>query len=134
MSYLQRFAGGATPFGQTYDTSATGWSVSVRPNTATETWLTASGTNGYSFTGSGYIFGFMSANASKNTLGQLEVESSSSPRWQNGFFCGYPNTSRTASDDEAIGYGSTTEHYRGTYLTWDGYNKNSRINVIRIEP
>ena len=129
MSFLQRTSTD-TPFAMTYNTGT--WTYLNRPNTKTETWLTTSGTNGYSFTGKGYVFGFMSATVS--SLGQLEIgDSSGTPRYQNGFYVGYPNTSRTASDDEAIDYASTTEHYRGTQAAWGTYSANSRISVIRIE-
>ena len=88
MSFLQRTSDD-NPFAMTYNTGT--WTYLSRPNTKTETWLTASGTNGYSFTGKGFVFGFMSAHVTGITqvdtcLGQLEVgDSSGVPRYKNGF-------------------------------------------------
>lgn len=132
MSYLQRTATDVSPFAQVYNNTAN-WTYNNRPDTKSETWLTASGTNGYEFSGQGYVFGFMTAVT--GSLGQLKIVSSSSPRYENGFFCSNSVTSRTSSDDEAIGYGSTTEHYRGNFYPnlWGSYGPSSRINVIRME-
>lgn len=134
MSYLQRTTADISPFNQAYN-DTTNWSYTTRPDTIEYDWATPSGTNGYEFDGKAYVFGFMTATS--NSLGQLELVSDSSPRYENGFYVGAVGvvTSRTCSDDEAIGYGSTTEHFRGTFYgtAWASYSSTSRINVIRLE-
>lgn len=128
MSYLQRSSDSSSPFAQIYNSG--GWNINTRPDTTSETWLSATGTtNGYGFTGQGYIFGFLSASA--NSLARVYVE-------DNEFYTSgsyhYDNNQNWAnSDDEMIAYGNDTTHYQGAALQYGAYSDVSRFNVIRIE-
>ena len=132
MSYLQRTALAESPFAQTYNTGT--WNVSTSPNTATSpNWMSASG-NGHSFTGSGYIFGFVFPTS--NVLGALGVGSSSAAQYTRGITIDASTSStRIMSDDMAIGYASDTKHYQisGYSFPWPSYTADSRFNVIRME-
>ena len=132
MSFLQRTA--STPFGQVYNATSN-WTLNSRPDTTTETWLSTSGDYGYSFSGSGYIFGFMTAYTTSISLGELKVEDQNNSRYQSGFYRSVGVASRNTSDDEAIGYGNLVQGFRGNYYgsAWGDYLPSSRINVIRME-
>jgi hypothetical protein len=131
MSYLQRTSDDSTPFAMTYN--STQWGYTDRPDTATETWLTNYSTAGYEFTGQGYIFGF--AVAVGLSIGQILVEDSAAPQYTMGNYLGYSAEGRSASDDEAIGYGNKVIQYQGDYYTgaWTDYTSDSRFNCIRME-
>ena len=129
MSFIQRSSDGDSPFAQIYNSSS--WDINTRPDTTSQTWLSATGTtNGYGFTGQGYIFGFVSAAA--NSLARVYIEDN------NNFYASgsyhYDNNQNWAnSDDEIIGYGNDTTHLQGAALQYGGYNDLSRFNIIRIE-
>ncbi len=127
MSYSQRTQNLDSPFAQIYQNSGD-WTISDRPDTITENWLTASGTNGYSFVGSGFIFGFLSAGYT--SIGRAYIQNDF---YTSGDYANDANSSWGASDDQIISYGNNTEHSRGAYLTWNAYTDFSRFNVIRIE-
>ncbi len=132
MSYLQRESDGSNPFAQVYNSSAN-WNYNLRPDTVTENWLTNNSDVGYTFTGSGYIFGFMTAASS--SLAELRFVSSSAARYKSGFFCSTGVQTYDSSDDEAIGYGNNVQTYPG--VTYPGkygtYSPQSRLNIIRME-
>ena len=132
MSYLQRENDNSNPFAQVYNSSSTWWYYQ-RPDTATETWLTNNSDDGYTFTGKGFIFGFMTAASS--SLAELKFGSSSAARYKSGFFCSTGVTTWDTSDDEAIDYGNNVQTYPGnTYPGKYGiYAPESRFNIIRME-
>ena len=128
MSYLQRTSDLSSPFAQIYNSG--GWNINTRPDTTSETWLSATGTtNGYAFTGQGYIFGFLSAAA--NSLARVYVEDDNF--YTSGSYHYDNNQNWANSDDEMIGYGNDTTHKQGAALQYGAYNNLSRFNIIRIE-
>lgn len=133
MSYTQRNTTDKSPFAMTYHTST--WNISTSPNTATQTWLTSSG-NGFTFTGSGYVFGFLVAEPYQN-LAAVKLGDTNNPRFTWGEFIETTNHSgtRSQSDDMCIYYGNNTKHYQGAvyHTYWNSYSNTSRFNVIRME-
>ena len=127
MSYLQRTSTESC-FAQVYNASST-WSFTNRPDTKTQNWLSPSGTNGYSFTGNGYIFGFLVATST--VLGRSYIGANNF--YTSGIFAYQPNTGWATSNDEMIFYGSRTEHYQGTTINWPLYSDLTRFNIIRLE-
>ena len=93
MSYTQRNTTDKSPFAMTYHTST--WNISTSPNTATQTWLTSSG-NGFTFTGSGYVFGFLVAEPYQN-LAAVKLGDTNNPRFTWGEFIETTNHSGTRS-------------------------------------
>ena len=132
MSFLQRISDDTNPFAQVYN-DTTNWTYNSRPDTVSETWLTASGSYAYEFTGNGYIFGFMTSSA--YSLGELRFVSSTAPRYRSGFYCSTGVQTWDASDDEAIGYGNNVQGYQGSFYpdAWGAYAPSSRFNIIRME-
>ena len=132
MSYLQRSSDGSSPFAQVYNTAD--WNISTRPNTTSQTWLSASShnSNSYEFTGKGDIFGFMTASCS--SLGRYYI-AENSDFYLSGSYHWEINGSRAISDDEMIGYGDIVGHDRGAYVNgaYGSYKATSRLNVIRME-
>ena len=132
MSYTQRNTSNKSPFAMTYNTST--WNSTTSPDTATQTWLTSAG-NGFNFTGSGYVFGFLVAEPT--TLAAVTLGSNNNPRFTWGEFTQTDSSAatRTQSDDMCIYYGSSTKHYQGSiyYSSWGSYSNTSRFNVIRME-
>ena len=125
MSYQQRTS--LTPFAQVYQSSGN-WTYSAHPDTKTQSWLTASGTNGYSFSGSGYLFGFWVSSGGSLTRQYLD-----NTFYTSACYAGGSNQNWANSDDEAINYGNTTEFYLGSSLVFSNYTDISRLNVIRME-
>ena len=131
MSYLQRTSLADSPFAQTYNSAA--WNLSTSPDTTTASaWTTSSG-NGFDFTGSAYVFGYLVPKS--NTLGSLRLGSSSPGDYTRGIFIdSSASSTRVMSDDMAIGYVSDSKHYAVSYSGfWGSYKKESRFNIIRIE-
>ena len=133
MSYTQRSTTDKSPFAMTYHTST--WNISTSPNTTTQTWLTSSG-NGFTFTGSGYVFGFLVAEPYQN-LAAVKLGDTNNPRFTWGEFIETTNSSgtRSQSDDMCIYYGNNTKHHQGAvyHTYWNSYSNTSRLNVIRME-
>ena len=134
MSYMERSALTKSCFAQVYNTA--NWTYTSTPNTLTETWLTSSG-NGATFTGGGYVFGFLQSISTAYAMGSLEIGSASEDRWTHGKYLDIARSSgtRTACDDQAVNYGTSLVHYKGSVYAsyWGTYNSTSRFNVMRME-
>lgn len=132
MSYLQRESDDSNPFAQVYNSSANWW-YNQRPDTASESWLTNNTDYGFTFTGKGFIFGFMTAASS--SLAEVRFVSSSAARFKSGFYRSTGVQTWDTSDDEAIGYGNNVQTYPG--VSYPGkygiYAPESRLNIIRME-
>ena len=127
MSYQQRTTI-TTPFAQVYQSSGD-WNYSSQPDTKTQTWLSASGTNGYSFSGNGYVFGFLVSSG----LSLARQYVGSNVFYTSATYAGNGNSTWSNSDDETMGYTNTTEIYLGAQYDWSNYDAMSRFNIIRME-
>ena len=104
MSFLQRDTSTASPFAQVYHSTGT-FTWGSRPNTATETWLSATGTNGYAFDGKGFVFGLFVFNGSSVVGWRFGTNVTAySSDFRHGEAMAYINSSKAACDDIAIGY------------------------------
>ena len=136
MSYKKKEAS-VTPFAQI--SNSADYFITQRPNTASVSWVTetAIGQNGYQFTGTGYIFGYI-ADISGSAGGQLmalAISDTSAPQDSWGKL-DYGSTMRSACDDAFYSYDNRTEIYEKNKLSGGtaAFGQNSRINVIRMEP
>lgn len=137
MSFNPKLNTGVTPFAQlshNVDFNI----MTARYNQSSVSWANefTQGSNGYSFTGSGYIWGHISdPNTGAQEISALRLGSTSEPqthwgRYENG------SQTRVAMDDEFLSYGNSTEL---TVLNSYTGNTNfscdiaSRTNIIRIE-
>ena len=131
MSYIQRISDTSSPFAQVYN-STDWWDIDTRPDTKSQTWLSAStfNNNSYEFSGAGYIFGFMTAAAT--SLGRIYL-AENDEFYKSGNYHYEVNSDWVISDDEMIGYGDIVGHQQGSNLSWGIYTSSSRLNVIRLE-
>ncbi len=136
MSYIAKTPDGS-PFAQ--NTSSTSGNISIasgRMDTVSEDWLdTDHGTNGYSFTGNGFIYGALTVGSGTASMTCWVLSNSSGDRFTGGEIQTYNYSSRAVSDDEAIAYGDNTSRYAlaGNYGVGNLTGSDSRINVIRME-
>lgn len=133
MSYIQRKRDTESPFSQTYNTAT--WNVSTSPNTTTSpNWMTSNG-NGYSFTGNGYVFGFIQP-SSGNSIAGLGIGSSNPAYYTRGMLLDNSGSTLGAmNDDMCINYSNNTKHYHFNqyFGSAPSYTASSRFNVIRME-
>ena len=136
MSYIAKTPDGS-PFAQ--NTNSTSGNISIssgRMDTVSEDWLdTDHGTNGYSFTGNGFIYGSLTVGGGTASMTCWVLSNSSGDRFTGGEIQTYNYSSRAVSDDEAIAYGNNTSRYAIAPSPYVGNftGSDSRINVIRME-
>ncbi len=135
MSYITKTPDGS-PFAQNTSSGSSALNFSSgRMDTVSEDWLdTNHSNNGYSFTGSGFIYGALTVSGT-GTMSGWVLTNSSGDRFTAGEIQTYNFSSRAVSDDEAIAYGSNTSRYAASGGMGVGSiaGSDSRINVIRME-
>ena len=134
MSYMQNKSIPISPFAQ--DSMSSAWtSLSQQWDTSSQTWLSANSGNGHAFTGSGYLWGYISPNSNTWSWATYSVASSSASQEKHGLNYHPSIEYAWVSDQTFINYGSNTSYHRVT-SSYGSHSalKSSRVNVIRIEP
>lgn len=132
MSFLKMTAF-ASPFAQI--TNSTAPIVFNRFDTTSESWLSASGTNGYSSASSKMFISFQVVNPAGNEMWGVRLNGTTD-KWKWGAVFGGTTQSRTANDEICIDYSQTTDydspstHYD---LVANPHHIETRFNCMRIE-
>ena len=132
MSFLKRTQFNS-PFAQITNTTAP--TVFNRFDTASQSWLTSSGTNGYSAANSKMFITAQFGNSTGICLWGVRLNASTD-EWKWGNITGGGATSRSNNDEVCIDYSQTTEydspstHY---YAYANPQNIETRFNCIRME-
>lgn len=134
MSFIKR-ASFVTPFGQL--TNSTAPDLVDRFDTTSVSWLTASGTNGYSAASSKAFITAQFASTSSTCLYGIQLNATAD-RWKWAGMAANLGFSRSHTDEVCIDYSQTTEYSLTT--TQSGTQVGNpqsiecRFNVIRMEP
>lgn len=132
MSFLKRTSL-VGPFAQI--TNSTAPNVFNRFDTASQSWLTSSGTNGYSASNSKMFITAQFANSTGIALWGVRLNASTD-KWKWGNITGGTATSRTQNDEVCIDYSQTTEYDSPStfaYAYANPQNIETRFNCIRME-
>lgn len=131
MSYMKR-SGLVTPFGQISNSTAP--SFFNRFDTVSVTWLTASGSSGYSAANSKMFITAQFGNSTGNALYGVKLNNTTD-KWKWGGFVGGLSASRSQNDEVCIDFSQTTEYALTTTTNTALANPQSiesRFNVVRM--